>query len=90
MECFASFFTSKVADEEIAFRAIGKTYCDATKDLLPNLIIHSKKGYFTNIIELFFLWNNRLKKQDLQKKQISLEKELLNIDNETIYPLGTK
>lgn len=91
MESFATYFTSKLADEKIAFKAVGKTYCDEVKMLLPNLIaFHTPNGYHKNVLELFLIWNERFEKEKLLEEKEDIEKKLLSVDNKTIKPLGTE
>lgn len=89
MECFSSFFISGLADEEIAFKAVGKTFCNTARKLMPDLVLHAPGGYHTDVLDLFLLWNARLEKRDLQKKKETVEERLSKIDNKTITPLGT-
>jgi hypothetical protein len=90
MESFATFFTSKLADEKIAFKAVGKTYCGSVKTLMPDIAFHASRGHHTNILDLFLIWNNRIEQQKLREEKSSIEEKLLQIDNKPIKPLGTE
>nr|WP_321295726.1 hypothetical protein [uncultured Sphaerochaeta sp.] len=89
MESFSSFFTSKVADESIAYKAVGNTYCHYVKRIMPSLIALETSG-FANIFELFRIWYSRIQKQELQEHKQGIEDKLARIDNVTICPLGTQ
>ena len=91
MESFATFFTSGVADETVGFDSVGHTFCHTTREFLPDLIVYTKDGeYYQSIIKLFFIWNSRIESQRIVKKREALTKRLEEINNQTIYPVGTK
>lgn len=64
LESFSLFFTSKIAEEKIAFKILGVTFCSNLKILLP-LILHfnKKQRDYISIMSLFFIWNERLRKK---------------------------
>ena len=74
MECFAAFFTSKLADEQIAYKAVGKTYRDSVMHIMPELVAHAREGHHINILELFFIWYDRNERNKLQYKKDNSEK----------------
>ena len=53
LELFAVYFTSKIADESLAFRTIGKLYCEVVKELLPVLVPLSTSEQVEHVIQLF-------------------------------------
>ena len=62
MEYFALHFTHNVADESVVYKSLHQTYIDMVRMLYYNIAIKnplSPKKYFTNIIELYEVWNKR-------------------------------
>lgn len=62
MEFFALHFTHNVADESVVYKSLHQTYIDIVQTLYYNIAkINplSTTKYFTNIIELYNLWNDR-------------------------------
>lgn len=89
VECFAASFISKLADEKSAFKSVGKTYCLAIREYMPQLIIHTRNGYYKNLMELFFIWDSRIQQIKLIEDKTNIEERLSEIDNKIITPLGT-
>jgi hypothetical protein len=91
MEAFAVFFVSGVADEMVAFSAVGRTYCQSTRKLLPALLLLARLpgGSYRNVLRLFRLWDARLQVDQLQRAQQELESKLGTIQTTAIPPLGT-
>lgn len=87
MDAFAIFFLAGVADEKLAFSAVGTHYCQIVRRHLSHLMIH--KGGFDNVLQLFFLWNGRLESLRLQMERQEIENNLQKIQNKFIKPVGT-
>jgi hypothetical protein len=89
LSSFALFFVSRVADESVAFSAVGQTYCRSVRDLLPILapLSRASNGY-AGIVRLFMLWQSRLERQELEAAKTVLEKKLAETSNSRITPLG--
>lgn len=67
MEYFALHFTHNVADESVVYKSLHQTYIDLVQLLYYNIARKnplSTTKYFTNIIELYELWNNRAIKDE--------------------------
>jgi hypothetical protein len=99
LETFATFFVQKVADENVAFQSVGKSYCETVKRLSIELstVRHDDDGYYRNTIVLYRLWNKRLEEHDLKKQKDLMEKQLMEMENEIkirqdqgIKPIGTE
>ena len=93
MEAFATYFTKGVADEEIAFSSIGRTYCYSVENYFFEIsdCRNLKDDYsFQNIIDLYKIWNERLKKIKLTKEQKELMHKLHQVNETKIDPIGTK
>lgn len=80
LEAFATPFISGVADEAIAFTAIGRTFCDSIKyGYFTYCIVRQKKlgtNYYENTIALYNLWAPRA---ETMEKSIKEERELMHI-----------
>jgi len=76
LEAFSVYFVKKCADEEIAYSALGRTFCESIEGLYFDISFLRPEGRedsFQNIIDLFKIWNKRLKIEKL-----NTEKEVLN------------
>jgi len=91
MEAFAVFFTSRVADEKVAFSSVGHTYCKTVRKYLPDIIPISDQGdHYNNLLKLFFMWNARIEEERLLRDRNKIESELQKIENKFVRPLGTE
>ena len=93
MEAFATYFTKGVADEEIAFSSIGRTYCYSVENYffeIANCRKLNDDDSFQNIIDLYNIWKERLKKIQLTREQEELMLKLLQVNETKIAPIGTK
>lgn len=93
MEAFATYFTKGVADEEIAFSSIGRTYCYSVENYffeISNCRNLKDDNSFQNIIDLYTIWKERLKKIQLTKEQEELMLKLHKVNETKIDPIGTK
>lgn len=92
LEAFATYFTKGVADEDIAFSAVGRTFCFSIESMFFDIAscLETNDNSFQNIIELYQIWNDRLVKQKLTSKNIQLMNELEKISDNKISPIGTK
>lgn len=91
LEAFATYFTKGVADEEIAYPSIGKTFCFTIESHFFDIgCCRKEEDYsYQNIIELYEIWKGRMKKEKLTKQQKEILKELMNIKSDTVKPIGT-
>ncbi|QRX63651.1 hypothetical protein JS578_12475 [Dysgonomonadaceae bacterium zrk40] len=93
MEAFATYFTKGVADEEIAFSSIGRTYCYSVENYffeIADCRNLKDDNSFQNIIDLYKIWKERLKKIQLTKEQEELMLKLHQVNETKIDPIGTK
>lgn len=93
MEAFATYFTKGVADEEIAFSSIGRTYCYSVENYffeIANCRNLKDDNSFQNLIDLYKIWKERLKKNQLTKEQEELLVKLHQVKETKIEPIGTK
>lgn len=70
LEAFATYFTSKMANEKIAFYATGETFCRTVEKLFPFIAINITLDhqYYINIRDLYQIWSKRIKKEKLQNQ----------------------
>lgn len=93
MEAFSVYFIKEVADEEIAFSSIGKTFTKSIESMyfdLASCRFNKDSKSFQNLIELYGIWKNKLSKEQLENDKIDLSKQLEAIESVSIKPLGTK
>jgi hypothetical protein len=89
LEAFSTYFTSKIADERIAFQAVGKTYCRSVTTYMPALILLGEGEHYKNIVELYRIWQERFDQQVLSNEKDKIEKKLEKIKDQNIVPIGT-
>ena len=66
-EYFALHFTHNVADETVVYKSLHQTYVGIVRMLYYHIAIKnplSRSKYFTNIIELYNIWNNQTLEED--------------------------
>jgi hypothetical protein len=92
LEAFSTYFTKGVADEQIAYSAIGRTFCYSVENYFFEISNHRKESdpTYQNIIELYKLWSERLKKDRLTLEQKEILKKIKNINCKIVEPIGTK
>lgn len=92
LEAFSTYFIKGVADEEIAYSAVGRTFCNSIEDMFFDIASCRRKddNSFQNSIALYKLWSNRISKEKLMKEKIELMEKMDKINDEKINPIGTK
>ncbi len=93
METFSLYFTKGVADEEIAYSAIGVTFCDSVKNYSFELSAsryEAEENVYYNIIKLYDIWNSRLKSENLNKEILVKQNEYKRLSKKKIDIIGTK
>lgn len=93
LESFAFPFVSKIADENIAFNAIGGRFCVLMNVVYP-FVMESRNNMKSNVpykssVELYGVWSNRLKRTFNNEKIENLLKDTPNDNTDTYKPLGT-
>lgn len=96
MESFAVPFVAEVADEKVAFEAIGVTFCKAVnrRYFLYCMVREKEKTSFTyyeNTIKLYRLWSARLHHSELENSFLKVQSELEESakNSNSIKPIGT-
>jgi hypothetical protein len=95
MEAFSTYFTKGVADEEIAFSSLGRTFCSTVKKLsFVYCILRNDESHdvlpYENTIKLYDLWNSQLSSKRIESELKKKTEELKKIKIEKINILGTK
>ncbi len=93
MEAFSTYFIKGVADEEIAFSAVGRTFCNSVEGLyfdIATCINMDDDTSFQNTIGLYKIWSERLKKHKLSLEREKILKEYDTIKDQKINAIGTK
>lgn len=89
MEAFSVYFTSKVADEIIAYHTLGKTFLGTVEKLMPWILHCREDGYYKNIVELFVLWHVRAENEKLMAEKDSIEKKIAATKTSYYSVIGT-
>ncbi len=92
MEAFSTYFVKGVADEEIAYSSVGRTFCESVEDYyfdIATCIDKGEENRFQNIIELYKIWSARLKKEKLAKDKEAIIKKMNEIKDDKVNPIGT-
>jgi hypothetical protein len=95
LESFAINFTKGIADQEIVFTAISKSYCQFVERSFPMLCFLRHKdqfNFYENVVELYCEWSNMIKATGLTFKKNSINGELdkINTGKRLNAPIGTK
>jgi len=92
LESFSIYFVKGIADEQIAYSSVGRTFCFSVEKYFFEIAFSRYKddNSFQNIIELYKLWRSRLDKDRLTKEQENILRKLNNLNIETVDPIGTK
>lgn len=88
IEAFAVFFTSRVADERVAYDTVGKTFIDSCEKLMPWILLVREDGYYKNIVSLFALWKIRMDNEKLAAQKDLIDKKLSTVRTSFQVPIG--
>jgi len=93
METFSLYFTKGIADEEIAYSAIGVTFCETVKHYSFELSAsryEAEENVYYNIIKLYDIWNSRIQSENLNKEILIKQNEFKQLSKKKIDIIGTK
>ena len=90
LETFAFYFTSGIADEQVAYSSVGAAYVSSVKDLVPLMILTSDDEHHQATIKLFHLWRERREKAKLERDRAELEAKARALKPREILPIGTR
>ncbi len=68
LEGFATFLTSELASEEVAFPSVGRAYCSSFRKVACVTALMPEENVHQNAAKLFLTWNERLKGRVLQRR----------------------
>lgn len=89
MEAFSVYFTSGVADEEVAYNSVAKTFLKTCDGIMPWAIKLRKDGYFKSLVSLYIIWKSRAENEKLIIEKENIEKKLTNTKTTFRSPIGT-
>lgn len=93
MESFSTYFTKGVADEEIAYSSIGRTFCHSVENYSFDISFmrpEKDKKAFDNLVFLYDIWQSRLNSEKIAKELIEKQQEFQNIQTKKVNILGGK
>lgn len=92
MEAFSVYFVSRLADEAVAYRAVGRTFVRHLDKVMPFVLIARKDGHFQNMVSLYVMWKARVEAEKLAIDQKKIDSKLskLHSASATASPVGTK
>ncbi|MBW1888448.1 MAG: hypothetical protein JRI52_08885 [Deltaproteobacteria bacterium] len=91
LDFYSMTFTKKVAFEEAAFDCVGITFCWSVEDYYPMIALardNSEDKMYCNLLELYTIWSNRLKKDELKERKKKTNEKLSCFKDVCIKPVG--
>ena len=92
MEAFSVYFVKGVADEEIAYSSVGRTFCSTVESYYFDIASSLEKDdnkYWCNMIELYYTWSKRLKSEKLTVEKEKIADQLASNQSQGVKPIGT-
>lgn len=91
IEAFAVFFVSGVAEESVAYRETGTTFCVTMKKMMPAVYLYRKYGVrYESTVKLYEIWSARAASEELLKTKKSIDTELTKLKKGGITTIGTE
>lgn len=90
MEAFSTFFTSRVADELVAYNSVGETFIGTCERIMPWLLHCRNAGYFKSTTSLYLIWKQRSEIEKLMREKQNIDDKLANSTVSTSNPIGTE
>ena len=91
LELFSLSFTHRIADESAVFKSLSEVYCMFIRDnsSLMCFLRDRRANNFTNVVDLYRLWSDRIKKEGLLIQSVALSEKFnaFQEDNK-LKPLG--
>lgn len=91
LESVAATFVSGVADEEIGYGIIGRSFChnvESLYDIISACRVDSASPYLGTITSLYRIWASRLSKAELTASKNAIDARLKDIPDLRIPPIG--
>ena len=80
IESLSTYFTSGVADAEVAYRPIGNPFCEFVRTFLPYIVvINSVEREFGNTLSMYVAWSSRDKIEKTKNEICKHEKVLKEV-----------
>ncbi|GAQ48587.1 hypothetical protein FPK15_contig00013-0033 [Flavobacterium psychrophilum] len=93
MESFSTYFIKGVADEEIAYSSIGRTFCHSVENYSFDISFMRREDdlqVFNNLVALYHIWKSRLNSEKISKELLNKQNELKKIQIKKVDILGAK
>ena len=90
VEAFSIFFAEGIAEESVAYRETGTTFCATMRRFMPAIYLYRKYGVrYESTVKLYELWNARMTSEKLLKQRTSLDSSLQGLKKDGIKTIGT-
>ena len=93
IESFAMYFANGAADEQIAYPAMGKTFCDWINNIAPVIVWMRKANnctsYYSSSLSLYKTWSQRMTKEKNCAEILRLKADNKKLSDESRKPIGT-
>jgi hypothetical protein len=90
IEAFAIFFAAGIAEESVAYRETGMTFCSTIKKFMPAIYMFRKYGVrYESTVTLYKMWSDRIASEALLKARKTIDNSLRDLKTEGIKPIGT-
>ena len=92
LEVIAAGINSRLANEELAFSAFGKSFCKTVERSYDVICIIRSAAiikYYNNIVDLYRRWGARIKRLELERKKAQVDDQLRKTIDQKIESIGT-
>jgi hypothetical protein len=91
-EAFSMFFVNGIADETVAFRETGVTFCRSIALSMPAIVAYRERQgvRFESTVKLYEIWQTRLEKEALLKSKASIDSALQAKPDVKIKTIGAE
>lgn len=79
LDSISATFVHGLADEEVGFKIIGKTFCHSVQDrydILASVRDATNVNYYESVVALYKIWSARLSAEELKSSRASIEQQL--------------
>jgi hypothetical protein len=90
IEAFSIFFVEGIAEELVAYRETGVTFCKTMRLFMPAVYQFRKYGVrYESTVKLYEIWNARMTSEKLLAERKSIDTSLKGLRKDGIKPIGT-
>ena len=91
LEGYAIPFATGVADEEIGYRETGMGFCSILARYMPAfwLMRERRVAEYKSVIELYEMWNDRLKLEELQLRKQEIDNGITKVKVRKVQTIGS-